>query len=393
MFAFLYHSRGGITVDSLQRAYKEAGVSHHNHCWISSKGEIAAIQVNAVLLTARNSMQPESGESFVLAHGRLDAPDEVCRRLHVNSPTSDPHLIALAALNAGDAAPSLLPGDFAFAHWTGKSLFVAVDHVGQRSLYYARTKYGFAVATRLPLLLSLPDVSVALNAEGLALLTLGRMGRSKEDTAFAEIKLLPGGYCKWLHADRETAASRWWNPDITIRRNYRDPRDYTAELTEIFSNAVRCRLPNEGPVGCTLSGGLDSTLVAGFAAPVLARNNRTLHAWTSVPHPDLQPERRSGWDSSDWSHVCEMAALHANIQHQAVSPKGVCLLDTLQTGHGINATPVRNGANHFWLTEIALRARQSAQSPQAPPAPAASPGTAPVSAPGTAVSSPATSSP
>ncbi|MES2367125.1 MAG: asparagine synthase-related protein [Pseudomonadota bacterium] len=359
MFAFLYNSRGSITFDRLQRAYTEAGASDCTHRWISPKGDIATIQVNATLLSAQNNTQPQSGESFVLAHGRLDAPEEIRRRLHANPATGDSHLIALAALNAGEAAPDLLPGDFAFAYWTGRSLFIAVDHIGQRSLYYTRTKYGFAVATRLPLLLALPDIPLALNAEGLALLTLGRMGRNKEDTAFAEIKLLPGSYCKWLHTDRETDACRWWNPDIAIRRNYKDPRDYTAELAVLFDNAVRCRLPEEGPAACTLSGGLDSTLVAGFAAPILARNNRMLHAWTSVPHPDLIPEQRPGWDSSDWSHACEMAELHANIQHQAVSPQGVCLLDTLHAVHKKNVTPVRNGANHFWLTEIALRARQA----------------------------------
>jgi len=358
MFAFLYHSRGGITFDSIRRAYMESDSSGHARYWISSDNRIGIIWGNAALLTGRQRQQPQSNAPLVLAHGRLDAPQEIKQRLRIDGIMDDAHLIALTALHAGEAAPNQLYGDFAFAHWTGDALFIATDSIRQKPIYYARTKHGFAVATRLTTLLALPDVPHTLHAERLLLLTQGRINGT-EDTAFADIKSLFGGSYKWLYADRETTTHRWWRPDMTIRRNYKDPRDYAAELTLLFDAAVRCRLPKEGPVSCTLSGGLDSTLVAGFAAPILANGDRTLHAWTSVPHPSLIPEQRAGWDSDDWCYASEMAALHPNIQHHAVSPENICLLDVLHSVHTTSATPVRNGANHLWITAIAQRAQKS----------------------------------
>jgi len=359
MFAFLYHSRGGITFDSIRRAYMESDSSGHARYWISSDNRIGIIWINAALLTARQNQEPQRNEPFVLAHGRLDAPQEIREFLHADNAVDDSHLIALTALHAGEAAPNRLYGDFAFAHWTGEALFIATDHIRQKSLYYTKTKYGFAVATRLTALLALPDVSRVLHAERLALLTQGNVGQGQEYTAYADIRSLSGGCCKWLHANRETPTRRWWQPDIAIRRSYKDPLDYTGELTALFEAAVHCRLPKEGPVSCTLSGGLDSTLVAGYAAPILADGNRILHAWTSVPHPSLTPARRAGWDSSDWPYASELVSLHPNIRHHAISPENICLLDVFHVVHAKSATPVRNSANHLWLTEIANGAQQA----------------------------------
>lgn len=359
MFAFLYRARGGIVFDDLQKAQTALASAGNARCWISETGDIGLIWTAGTLLSAQDDEVPRSGQPFALALGRLDIREKQNGSREYSSAVCDARRIAACALQKGEAAPNSLMGEFALAHWTGRALFIATDHLGHSSIYYAHTPQGFTVATRLPALLAFPDTPRDLDGLGLALVAMMQMGRGAGHTPFTGIRHLIGGHSLWLDPNRETEAQRWWNPDFSIRRVYKDPRDYTAEIESLFDDAVRSRLPEHGPVGCTLSGGLDSTLVAGFAAPILAETNRNLYAWTSIPHPKLPVESRPGWDNSDWAYASQMGIMHPNIQHQAVSPEGICLLDVLHAVHTSSATPTFNVANHLWVTEIGHRARKA----------------------------------
>jgi asparagine synthase (glutamine-hydrolysing) len=272
---------------------------------------------------------------------------------------TDSARIAAHAAYAGTTGVPDIYGDFALASVSGKQLFIATDHLGTRKLFYTRTAEGYAVSTDLVALLSLPDTPKALNEDGLALLTLLYMGNGTGVTSFREIKLLSGGNTLLLEPDSHAplVPVRWWKTPDRPTLRYRDPRDYNADLSVLFDNAVRSRLPAEGPVAATLSGGLDSTLVAAFAAEALAEQGRVLHCWTSVPHSGLVPEKRPGWDADDWTYACQLASQHQNVRHEAVSPEGVCLLDVLQAITLRSATLIRNPANFFWILEIARRAQ------------------------------------
>ncbi len=359
MFAFLYRKHGNIVLEDLQKARAGLNSPAGTHCWISEARDIGVIWTTGTLLNEQGNEKPLPHQSFALATGRLDVRDTHNQRFNLPPSASDPQRIAACVLQAGEAAPNQLIGDFALAHWTGRALFISTDHLGQTGLYYARTPQGFVVATRLPALLSLPDTPRDLDGLGLALVAMMQGGRGAGHTAFTGIRRLTGGHNLWLEPGRETEERRWWNPEFKIRRAYKDPRDYTAELTTLFDEAVRCRLPEQGPVGCTMSGGLDSTLVAAFAAPMLADTGRDLHAWTSVPHPKIPVKPRPRWDSNDWEYAHQMTTMHQNIQHQAVSPEGICLLDVLQAAHASSATPMHNVANQLWFTTIAHRAREA----------------------------------
>ncbi len=356
MFAFLLRAGGGIAIEDLQGVHDALHADDLRH-WISEAGDIGVVWSAGALLDAHGRTSPSAGVPFALGAGRLDTPTAWQRRNPACGASDDARQIAACALAMGEAAPACLYGDYALAHWTGRALFIATDHLGSSPIYHARTPRGFAVATRLPALLAFPDTPRELDGLGLGLVAMVQMGRGAGHTAWRGIRAVRGGHSLWLDAQGNAEERRWWNPDITVRRTCRDPRDYTAQIASLFADAVRCRLPHQGPVGCTLSGGLDSTLVAGFAAPMLAQQQRDLHAFTSVPHPALDVPPQRGWENDDWPHAHQMTRLHPNLRHEAVSPEGICLLDVLQAVHASSATPTRNVANHLWLTEIGLRAR------------------------------------
>jgi asparagine synthase (glutamine-hydrolysing) len=358
MFLCLYRASATVTTNLLQHVIRASPIYGERHCWVSPDGHSGAVWSPNCLVTADGDTWPRSEQPFALAVGRLDRTEGISGQA-LRHRTDSARIAAHVAFSGKFGVPDLY-GDFALASVNGKQLLIATDHLGLRKLFYTRTDEGYAVSTDLVALLSLPDTPKALNEEGLALLALVYMGNSNGPTSFRGVQVLPGGHTLLLDPESHTrmAPVRWWNPPNKPTRIYRDPLDYSAELNVLFNKAVRSRLPAEGPVGATLSGGLDSTLVAAYAAEALAEQGRVLLSWTSVPHPGLAPEQRPGWDSDDWIYASQLAAQHPNIQHESVSPEGICLLDVLQAINAGSATPVRNSANHLWILEIARRAQQ-----------------------------------
>ena len=77
----------------------------------------------------------------------------------------------------------------------------------------------------------------------------------------------PGHYL--LATDRHVQLHRYWDFDYPIgdgSEAKRSDADYAAEFREALEEAVRIRLRADVPVGCYLSGGLDSCSVLGLAA-------------------------------------------------------------------------------------------------------------------------------
>jgi asparagine synthase (glutamine-hydrolysing) len=359
LFLYLYRNSGGITPALLQRVIQASPIYGERQCWVSPDGCRGAVWSLGCLATAEGGTLPRADEPFALAVGRLDRTAGLSGASLRQK--TDSERIAAHAIHAGKAGIPDLYGDFALACVSGKQLCIATDHLGKGPLFYWRTAESYAASTDLVALLSLPDTPKAIDEEGLALLALVYIAHGTGGTSFREIKALPGGHTLLLGTDSHTplVPERWWKPPAKPTLNYRDPRDYQAELNPLFENAVRSRLPEQGPVGATLSGGLDSTLVVAFAAELLAEQGRALHCWTSVPHPALTPEKRSNWDSSDWPYASELADRYPNVRHEPVSPEGVCLLDVLADVNVHSAAVVRNSANHFWMLAIARRAKES----------------------------------
>ena len=76
---------------------------------------------------------------------------------------------------------------------------------------------------------------------------------------------------------------RYWSPDDIKPVRFRSDQDYADGLRECLDVAVRRQMRSAHPIGCLLSGGLDSSSVAVLAARALAEKNQRLTAFTGVP--------------------------------------------------------------------------------------------------------------
>lgn len=236
----------------------------------------------------RLAVQPLADERLGLilaADVRLDNRADLLARLALpgrECDYADAEIVLHAYRRWGHDCPRFFLGDFAFVVWDGRQreLFAAVDQVGERALCYTVAERFAAVASDVPYVLAHPAVQPRLN-EGKVADYLNYDWSRVEETYYQGILQLPPAHC--LLIGRESVR-RWqyWTLDPERRIRYRSDGDYAEHLLGLLHDAVRCRLRSTGPVGLSLSGGLDSTAVAALAAPKLAERGETLHSFSYV---------------------------------------------------------------------------------------------------------------
>jgi len=115
-------------------------------------------------------------------------------------------------------------------------------------------------------------------------------------TMFEGVRVLAGGELL-IHHDEMVRVERWWRPDMAPREIHAQVRDYVDEARALFDSAVASRLRARGGVIATLSGGLDSTLVAVTAARQMAGSGKVLEAFTAIRQPGLPVSNEHRWET------------------------------------------------------------------------------------------------
>jgi asparagine synthase (glutamine-hydrolysing) len=161
----------------------------------------------------------------------------------------------------------LLDGMFAFAIWDprDRSLFLARDPLGIKPLYVATPRQGVLFASEIKALLASPAVSRDLDIQAIDA-TIRHLWCPGPRTVLAGVrKLEPGGA---LQARDGRVVREWRYFDLPVQEPWTGPppADLCAAMTQHLERAVRDQMISDVPVGAFLSGGLDSSAVAAFAA-------------------------------------------------------------------------------------------------------------------------------
>jgi asparagine synthase (glutamine-hydrolysing) len=212
------------------------------------------------------------GRVWIVGDLRLDAREELRaalgRALRTRPPRGTDAELVLHAYRAwGDSCVERLLGDFSFVLWdapAGRAL-MAVDPLGVRPLYYARAEGGLVAGNTLLSLLQAPGVSHGLDETSVVDQLLSGLIEDPEATMFADVRSFPGGGRGRWTATGGFAVDRYWRPEPQDELGLRHGADYVDAFREVFAASVRDRLRGS-PASITMSGGLDSTLLAAFAA-------------------------------------------------------------------------------------------------------------------------------
>lgn len=209
---------------------------------------------------------------MVVGNARLDAPapppppsggDPALYRLPSGRRIAGLDAITTLLQERGPAGVEEAAGDFAVAAWAPRlrTLVLARDALGGRSLFYRVAGEHIAVSSRAALLASEERYDRVFLAAYLA----GGMDAA-ERSVFAGVTTLPAGCRAEVQGDR-VSTTRFWRPEeIEIDHNL-PPAEARARFHELFQNAVKGRVGSgPGETWSHLSGGLDSSSIVSVAS-------------------------------------------------------------------------------------------------------------------------------
>jgi asparagine synthase (glutamine-hydrolysing) len=180
---------------------------------------------------------------------------------------SDTEVIVHLYEERGVGCLDRLNGMFALAIWDGKeqSLLLARDRVGKKPLHYCAPNGEIIFASEIKALLQHPAVTRDLDLGALSKY-LAYEYVPAPDSIFQSIKKLEPGHFLIYRGGAVKCASYWQIPLQEDSAPVRSEAHCVEELRELLDRSVRRRLVADVPVGLFVSGGLDSGIVAAFAA-------------------------------------------------------------------------------------------------------------------------------
>ena len=217
-------------------------------------------------------MSRGDGRWWITFNGAIFNAPELRRELEESgerfTTAADTEVLLAAYARWGAAALPKFNGMWAFAIWDAerRELFCARDRYAIKPFYYTITGDWFAFASEPKALR--PVRPAAPDRESLSgYLTLGSRIPDGDTTLYADYRILPAG--SLLRAGAEgIRVERWYDLEERVARV--DPAaslpEAAARLRELLSDAVAIRLRADVPVGLLLSGGVDSSGIAGILA-------------------------------------------------------------------------------------------------------------------------------
>jgi asparagine synthase (glutamine-hydrolysing) len=213
--------------------------------------------------------------------GSLDNRRELSHRLgraaESAEPAGDGPLAAEIWEALGDEGLARIAGQFALALWDGKHrrVLLARDRVGYAPLYFVLDGERLIFASEYKALLAVPSVPAAPNRAAL---------QAIHNTKW----VLPGFTClQGVHpvapgtlmevGDGHSSCRRYW--DIPVRVADRDEAGHAARLRDSFLETLRMQAEPYRKIGVSLSGGLDSAVVAAGARAIAG--DREVHTFSA----------------------------------------------------------------------------------------------------------------
>ncbi|RWU11601.1 asparagine synthase (glutamine-hydrolyzing) [Pseudidiomarina gelatinasegens] len=188
-----------------------------------------------------------------------------------------------------------LRGEFAFGLYDTQedAMYLVRDRFGIKPLYYTETPEGVVFGSELKVLFAHPAVQRKFSSEGLYHQLIQVMVPGS--TAFEGIKqVAPGHVVKVVrNSDQlELSEQKYWDVNFPLAHEYPgddvDEQQYIDGVRKHLLEAVQHRLTADVPVGCYLSGGIDSCAILGLSA---AATQTSVKAFTI------------GFDSNDYDET------------------------------------------------------------------------------------------
>ena len=288
-------------------------------------------------------MQDPATGNWIVYNGEIYNFGEIRERLGREGTRfhshSDTEVLLKAYGRWGERCLRELRGMFAFAIWDARyhRLFVARDAMGIKPLYYASQGPYFLFASEVRTLLGTGLVPRRLDRAGL--LNYLAFGSLYDPITLIEgvSALRPGHYLVWEKGSvRETM---YW--DLSAKQSSAHPavperKHLEEELHAALDQSVRMQMVSEVPVGVFLSGGIDSSSLAG----ILSRGGSELSTFSIV-------FRESDYSEAEFSRM--VASKFGTDHHEILVSQGDAL-DALPGSVQAMDQPTIDGLNTYLIS-------------------------------------------
>lgn len=280
---------------------------------IMNRGQIALAHRRLSIIDIGGGHQPMSNPSkdaWITYNGELYNFRELRQKLITAgcafTTQSDTEVVLRAYEIYGAGCVHHLEGMFAFAIWDAKKreLFLARDRLGIKPLYYAITESELLFASEIKAILAGSNQSPSLNRAILPEYLASRYVAGNETFFEGVHKLLPGRTLSWSAAKGLTE-HHYWQPPKVIEDTHFGYQDHVHAVRNALDEAVQSHLVSDVPIGLFLSGGLDSTALAGLMAPKVSGAIKTF----SVGFKEA---------SANELHYARLAARSVDAEHREI---------------------------------------------------------------------------
>jgi asparagine synthase (glutamine-hydrolysing) len=277
------------------------------------------------LVGGHQPLSNEDGTIWITFNGEIynyrELQAALERQGHRFRTSSDTETIVHLYEQYGPDCVGHLRGMFAFAIWDSsrKQLFLARDRLGKKPLVYRLEKDRLLFGSELKALLAVPGVTRELDPVALNdYLTYQYVPHPL--SILQGFRKLPPAH--WgMYRNGEWQVRRYWSPAFAkppapaLSMTESQARD---KLRTTLTEAVRLRMRSDVPLGAFLSGGIDSTIVAGLMQRLSERPVKTF----SIGFPVKAFDERS---------YARLAAEQFKTEHheQVVEPSALAILPKL----------------------------------------------------------------
>lgn len=215
-------------------------------------------------------MTSRSGRSVIVFNGEIFNAPELRRELEAEgavfqTANSDTEVVLELWERRGERMLDALNGMFAFAiHDREKRIvFGARDPHGIKPLYYTNVNGAVALASEMKALLTLPGISRELDRDSLFHYVTLRFVPGANSIFRGIHRLLPGHSFSLDLTTRHVTTRKYWA--MEFRPDHATPHgEWPERIRAELRDAVRRWALSDVPIACSLSGGLDSSVLVGL---------------------------------------------------------------------------------------------------------------------------------
>jgi asparagine synthase (glutamine-hydrolysing) len=196
-------------------------------------------------------------------------------------------------------------GMFALGLWdcAERTLHLARDAAGKKPIYGGVFDRTFYFASEIQAFRSVSEFNLTFSREQIAdYLTFGFI--PTPSTVYKELSMLPPGSVVSVSSDLQMRFERYLRPRPTVLSNISE-QEAVQRTEDLLSDAVRLRLRSDVPLGCFLSGGIDSGLITALATRHISRPLKTYTV------------SLRGYESGE-GPLAELTARHYGTEHREI---------------------------------------------------------------------------